>query len=95
MRITPEQVRHVALLARLDLDETAIDELVGQIGDILAYMDQLNELDTTGVEPMSHALNLTNALRGDDPAPHLDRETALANAPASGDGGFIVPKVVG
>jgi aspartyl-tRNA(Asn)/glutamyl-tRNA(Gln) amidotransferase subunit C len=95
MKITKEEVLHVAHLARLDIDESSIDKFADQIGDILDYIDQLKQVDTTGVRPTSHALALINAFREDVESQHLPREVSLANAPEQEDGSFIVPKVVG
>lgn len=95
MKITKEEVRYVSQLARLEIEEPAVEKLAGQIGDILAYVDQLRQVETTGVRPTSHALALTNAFREDVEAPHLPREVSLANAPLQDDGSFVVPKVVG
>ena len=95
MKITKDQVLYVADLARLNLDETAIDKFAGKIGDILDYVDKLNEVNTKGVKPTSHAIFLTNAFRDDEQREHLDREQVLANAPQKEAGNFIVPKVVG
>ena len=95
MKITKDEVLYVADLARLNLDEAAIEKFAGQIGDILEYVDKLNEVDTAGVKPTSHAITLTNAFREDEQQEHLDRERVLANAPQAEDGNFVVPKVVG
>ena len=95
MKITKEEIMHVADLARLDLDEASVDKFVEQIGTILAYMDKLRSVDTQGVKPTSHAIVLTNAFRDDDEKDHLDNEIALANAPEKEEGSFVVPKVVG
>jgi aspartyl-tRNA(Asn)/glutamyl-tRNA(Gln) amidotransferase subunit C len=95
MKITKDEVLYVADLARLNLDAAAIEKFAGQIGEILEYVDKLNEVNTDGVKPTSHAISLTNAFREDEPSEHLDREKALANAPQKEDGNFIVPKVVG
>ena len=95
MKITKDQVLYVADLARLDLDDASIDQFAGQIGTILDYVDKLNEVDTDGIRPTSHAISLTNVFREDQPNEHLEREQALANAPEMEDGNFIVPKVVG
>ena len=94
MKISKEEVLHVARLARLDLDEGAMDTFAGQIGDILAYVDTLNKVDTGDVAPTSHAISLTNAFRDDEVRAHLPRETALANAPDQEDGTFVVPKII-
>jgi len=95
MKITKDEVLYVADLARLDLDEEAIEKFAGQIGDILDYVDKLNEVDTDGIKPTSHAISLTNAFRDDEQQDHLDREQVLANAPEKEEGSFVVPKVVG
>ena len=65
-----------------------------QIGSILEYVDQLRQVDTSGVQPTSHALALTPAFREDAETRHLERETSLANAPDQEDGSFVVPKVI-
>ena len=95
MKITKDEVLYVADLARLDLDAEMIDKFSGQIGTILDYVDKLNEVDTEGVRPTSHAISLTNAFREDEQTEHLERDKVLANAPEKEDGNFVVPKVVG
>ena len=95
MKITKDEVLYVADLARLDLDDEMIEKFAGQIGTILDYVDKLNEVDTEGVKPTSHAISLTNAFREDEQIDHLERDKALANAPEKEDGNFVVPKVVG
>ncbi len=95
MKITKEEVLYVARLARLDLDADSIDKFAGQIDEILGYIEKLNQVDTEGIKPTSHAISLTNAFRDDEPRQHLDRERVLANAPESEEGSFVVPKVVG
>lgn len=95
MKITKEEVMYVADLARLNLDQASIDKFAEQIATILEYMDLLNQVDTEGIEPTSHAISLTNAFREDEQREHLDRNLVLANAPEKEDGNFIVPKVVG
>lgn len=95
MKISQEEVLHVARLARLDLDEAFLGRLAEQIGTILEYVDTLNQADTRGVSGTSHAISLTNAFREDVVHEPLDRELALANAPEKEDGAFVVPKVVG
>jgi aspartyl-tRNA(Asn)/glutamyl-tRNA(Gln) amidotransferase subunit C len=94
MKITKEEVIHVAQLARLSLDDASIDKFAGQIGQILDYVDTLNMVNTEGVEPTSHAITLTNAFREDDRQVCLDRDQALANAPDQEDGCFVVPKII-
>ena len=95
MKITKDEVLYVADLARLDLDEAAIEKFAGQIDDILEYVDKLNEVDTEGIRPTSHAIFLTNAFRDDEQGHSLDREQVLVNAPEQEDGNFVVPKVIG
>ena len=94
MKITKEEVLHVANLARLDVDKVLIDKFAGQIGTVLEYVDKLKALDTEGVIPTSHAIFLTNAFREDDERQKFDSDSALSNAPEKEDGNFIVPKVI-
>ena len=94
MKITKQEVEHVAHLARLELDEDAIERFAGQIGDILAYVDKLKKVDTEGIAPTSHAISLTNAFREDEVRDHLERDRSLANAPEKEDGTFLVPRVI-
>ena len=94
MTISKKDVQHVANLARLALDEDRIDLFAKQLGDILTYMDALNQVDTTGVPPTSHVIELTNAFRDDIPGRPSLREEMLANAPRAEDGQFVVPRVI-
>jgi len=94
MKITKEEVQHVANLARLDLDDAAMERFAGQIGNILEYVDNLKQVDTQGVPPTSHAISQTNAFREDEVVEHLDRDLSLANAPEKEDGTFLVPRVI-
>jgi len=94
MKITKDEVIYVANLARLDLDEASIEKFAGQIGKILGYVDKLNEVDTKGIRPTSHAISLTNAFREDVQREHLGRDQALANAPEKEEGNFVVPKII-
>ena len=94
MKITKDEVMHVANLARLDMDEASIDKFADQIGTILEYVDVLNRVDTQGVTPTSHAISLTNVFREDQAKKTLARDKALANAPQKEDGNFVVPKVI-
>jgi len=95
VKISKEEVLHVANLARLDIDEPSIELFAEQIGKVLEYVDTLNRVETTDVEPTSHAISLSNAFREDKVQPALDRDTALSNAPVVEDGFFLVPKIVG
>lgn len=94
MVLTREEVLHVARLARLTLREEEVDLFTRQLNDILAYVAQLQEVDTRGVPPMAHALTAVNVFREDEVTPGLPREEALANAPAREEGGFVVPRVI-
>jgi aspartyl-tRNA(Asn)/glutamyl-tRNA(Gln) amidotransferase subunit C len=95
MKITKAEVMHVAKLARLDLDENAVELYTRQLGDILTYMETLNRVDTENVPPTSHATFIENAFREDEVRASISSEEALANAPLSEDGNFVVPKVIG
>ena len=95
MKISREEVIHVAELARLDMDGSAIDTFAAQIGEILEYVATLDRVDTQGVEPTSHAIFMNNAFREDVPQAHLEEEAVLANAPEKENGNFVVPKVIG
>jgi aspartyl-tRNA(Asn)/glutamyl-tRNA(Gln) amidotransferase subunit C len=94
MKITADQVRHVARLARLQIDPEAIEKLAAELATILTYVDKLNEVDARGVSPTAHAIELTNAFRDDVVHAHLPREQALQNAPSQDEGSFVVPKVI-
>lgn len=94
MKISNEQVQHVARLARLNLDEATTAQYAEQISKILDYVDLLNHVDTEGVKPAS-AVQIVNAGREDEVKPSLAIEEVLANAPQANDREFIVPKVVG
>ncbi len=94
MEITAEQVQHVARLARLEIAPEAIEKLASELATILAYVEKLGEVDTQGVPPTSHAIELINAFREDVVHDHLPREQALRNAPAQDEGSFVVPRVI-
>lgn len=87
-------VNHVAHLARLDLSEAERAKIGAQLRDILAYVEKLQQLDVTGVEPTAHAVPLTNVLRPDEVRPSVERARILKNAPCSSRDLFIVPKIV-
>ena len=89
MSLTPEEVKAVAHLARLELTEDELAAMTRQLGAILDYVAQLQQLNLDGVEPLAHALPVSNVFRDDEPAPSLSVEEALANAPdrrSRGDG---------
>jgi aspartyl-tRNA(Asn)/glutamyl-tRNA(Gln) amidotransferase subunit C len=93
--ITPEQVRHVAKLGRLAVTDEDVRRYTPQLEGILDYIAKVRQVDTTGVEPMAHALPLQNVLREDVVEPSLPTEVALQNAPDSDGPFFKVPKVIG
>ena len=94
MKITMQEVEHVARLARLELNEREKETMRAQLDSILSYIDKLNELDTSGVEPTSHVLPMTNVFREDEVQSSLAQEDALANAPDRHDLFFRVPKIL-
>jgi aspartyl-tRNA(Asn)/glutamyl-tRNA(Gln) amidotransferase subunit C len=96
MRPTIEeaQVLHVARLARLELSADEVAVFAGQLGRILAYVQQLEQLDTAQVEPLAHPLSTTDAMRADRPRPGLSADEALANAPQRHGEFFRVPAVL-
>jgi aspartyl-tRNA(Asn)/glutamyl-tRNA(Gln) amidotransferase subunit C len=95
MPVSITDVRHMATLARLSFTEAEEEALVQELNAILAYMEQLNTLDTTQVEPLSHVIELHNVFREDERKPGVTREEALKNAPARTEEFFTVPKVIG
>lgn len=94
MKITKEEVAHVAHLARLEFKEAEMEKFTSQLNDILLYMEKLNSVDTTGIEPMTHATVLHNAFRQDVVRESLPNEASLANAPDPKGEFFRVPKVI-
>lgn len=89
-----ETVQHVAKLARLRLTDEQAAEFSGQLTKVLAYIAQLEELDTENVPPTAHAMPITDVLRDDIPTAGLSTQDALSNAPDRNDGFFRVPKVL-
>ena len=90
MELTKEEVRHVAELAKLQLSEAELDEYAGQLGQILAYAQQIRSVDTGAVPPTPHILPLTNVLADDRAQASLSREQAVVNASDAEDGYFRV-----
>jgi aspartyl-tRNA(Asn)/glutamyl-tRNA(Gln) amidotransferase subunit C len=91
--ISTDDVKHVAKLARLELTEDEINKYSKQLGDILKYVEKMNEVDTTGVEPMPHAIPVYNVMREDVVKYEETKEELMANAPFEEDGFFRVPKI--
>ena len=94
MRLTPEEVEHVALLARLELSDEERERFTTQLNSILEHFEQLQQIDTTGVEPMSHAVAVSNVFREDEETGSLAQEEALQNAPDAARECFRVPRVI-
>jgi len=94
MKISPEEVKHVADLARLEMTPEEVESMTRQLDGILSYVAKLNELDTEGVQPTTHAISIVNVFREDQVKPSLDREDVLANAPQQDGASFVVPKVI-
>jgi aspartyl-tRNA(Asn)/glutamyl-tRNA(Gln) amidotransferase subunit C len=92
--ISKENIEHIASLARLSLTEEEKDLFGSQLSSIFNYMEKLNGLDTTDVEPTSHVLPLSNVMRDDVPQPSIPREDTLLNAPDHTDKFFRVPKII-
>ncbi|WP_102336280.1 Asp-tRNA(Asn)/Glu-tRNA(Gln) amidotransferase subunit GatC [Salimicrobium jeotgali] len=93
-RISEDQVKHVANLARLVVTDEEAEVFTRQLDDIITYAEQLNELDTEGVEPTTHVLDLKNVMRKDEPKEWIKKEDALKNAPDQQDGQFKVPSIL-
>lgn len=94
MKITKEQIQHIAVLSRLNLSEEEKDLFGSQLSSILDYMDQLNELDTRETEPTSHVLSLSNVMRDDILTSSLPGEEALKNAPSHSENFYRVPRII-
>lgn len=94
MSLTKEQVRHVAHLARLALSPEEEERFAKQLGNILGYVERLQELDVSGVAPMAHALEVAAPERADATRPSLSREDVLKNAPQPVGEGVAVPRII-
>lgn len=94
MKITAKDVEHVARLARLELSPAEKERMGRELDGILAYIDKLRSVDTSGVEPTSHAVPITNVMRDDVPGPSLSRAETLANAPDRHGDLFRVPRIL-
>ena len=94
-KISLDDVRHVAKLARLDLDEEHLRKYCAQLESILGYVNKISEVDVSGVEPMAHAVPMHNVLREDVVEASMPLEKVLQNAPESEGAFFKVPKIIG
>lgn len=94
MKLTLEDVRHVAHLARLEIADADLEPFVAELSDILAYVDKLNAVATEDVQPMAQAVSVVNAFREDVPRESYPLDRTMANAPATADDMFEVPKII-
>ncbi|MFO0970360.1 MAG: Asp-tRNA(Asn)/Glu-tRNA(Gln) amidotransferase subunit GatC [Gemmataceae bacterium] len=94
MSLSLDDVRWVAHLARLDVPEQELAVLAGQLGAILDYVQQLQQLNTDGVEPLAHPLDIRDVFRPDEPTPSLTPDEALQNAPSRSGDFYSVPPVL-
>ncbi len=94
MKLSREEVKHIALLSRLELSEEEVEKFQTQLSEILDFVEKLNELDTEGIDPKFQIIPPQNILREDVPGVSMPREKALMNAPETDGEHFIVPKVV-
>jgi aspartyl-tRNA(Asn)/glutamyl-tRNA(Gln) amidotransferase subunit C len=95
MSLSEHDVRHVAMLARLALTDSEVEAMRNDLNSILGHIDEIQRLDLAGVEPMAHAIAVTNVTRPDVAIPPFPQEVAIANAPQSENGAFVIPKIVG
>lgn len=93
--VSRSDVAKVSLLSRLALSDSELDAMTEQLNQIVGYVDQLSEVDTDGVEPMAHAIELRNVFKSDEACESLPRDAALANAPHRSEQGYLVPAVLG
>lgn len=94
MKITKQEVEHVATLARLHLSEEELERMTGQLDTILSYVAKLDELNTGDIAPTTHAFSINNAFREDVVQESLSQVEALANAPRANGEAFIVPRII-
>jgi aspartyl-tRNA(Asn)/glutamyl-tRNA(Gln) amidotransferase subunit C len=94
MKITEKDILKVANLARLELNAGDVSSMTEKVGGILNYIDKLNELNTDGVEPTTHAISINNAFREDVVRESLPQEKALQNGPLQNGEAFVVPKIL-
>jgi len=94
VELTRDDVLKVATLGRLKLTDAEVESYVSKLGNILGYIDMLNEVDTTDVEPMVHAIEMHNVFRADEVRPSLLRTEALGNAPKTDGQFFLVPQIL-
>ncbi len=94
MKLSLDEVRNVAFLARLDLEDEEMTRLAGHLNEIIGHFSKLQELDTADVEPTARVLPMVNVYREDGVRPSLPRDSFLSSAPDASEQAFIVPRVV-
>ncbi len=94
MKISKQEVEHVAKLSRLNLSEQELETMTGQLDNILSYVDKLGELDTSGVKPTTHVFSVSNAFREDVERPSLSQAEAVENGPKQDGKMFQVPRII-
>ena len=94
MSLTKDQVQHIAILARLQLEEGESGDVVDKLSRIVGFVDQLQAAPTDDVLPMAHPLNMTQRLRADEVSEQNERDEIQANAPSTQDGYYLVPRVI-
>lgn len=94
MKLSKEEVEHVAWLARLELTDEESERMAGQLNQLMVHFEKLQELDTTEIAPTSHSIPMENVFREDAAGPSLPVEAAVSNAPEANDNYFVVPQIV-
>lgn len=94
MELTVKEIEHVANLARLNLSQNEKEKMVKDIPAIIDFANKLNKVNTDGIQPTAHILNISNVFRKDEVRPSFDREDILRNAPESEEGCIKVPQIV-
>lgn len=95
MSLSESDVRHVAMLARLALTDSEVDAMRDDLNSILGHIDEIQRLDLSAVQPMAHAIAVTNVTRDDVVAPPLPQDVAISNAPLAENGAFVIPQITG
>jgi aspartyl-tRNA(Asn)/glutamyl-tRNA(Gln) amidotransferase subunit C len=95
MSLSEQDVRHVAMLARLALTDEEVEAMRTDLNSILDHIDEIQRLDLGDVAPMAHAIKVVNVTRPDVVAPSFPQHVAVMNAPPSEDGAFVIPQIIG
>jgi len=95
MSLSEHDVRHVAMLARLELTDDEVEAMRDDLNSILGHIDEIQRLDLASVPPMAHATAVTNVTRDDIVVAPLPQDVAVMNAPQSENGAFVIPQIVG